>query len=143
MDEGWREEMARFYRELETELASAPVSCDGCGRCCRFDEADHVLYASTLERLYLAYAGGSPPTETDASEDLLRSGRRCPYQAKGRCLARAGRTLGCRLFFCRQCDAEAMDAAERWHRRLKALHVALGADWDYGPLLPLRETDNA
>lgn len=107
--------------------------CDACGRCCRFDEADHILYASALERLYLAQTAVRPE-HPDASPELLAAGLRCPFQKDNLCQAREGRTLGCRVHFCRE---EAGDWAEAWHERLKRLHETLGVEWAYAPLLPL------
>lgn len=125
--------MRDFYRDLDAELAGREHACDACGRCCRFDEADHILYASALERLYLAHAAAMPE-HPDAPPDLLAAGLRCPFQHHNLCLAREGRTLGCRLHFCRE---EAGERAELWHERLKRLHEALGVAWDYAPLLPI------
>ncbi len=123
--------MRALYRELDAELAG--LSCAGCGRCCHFDEVDHLLYASRLERLYLAQTA-RVPDQPDAPPELLAAGLRCPFQQHNRCLAREGRVLGCRLHFC---AAENPELSERWHGRLKRLHEELGEEWEYGPLLPL------
>lgn len=129
--------LAAFYRELEEELAGLRPVCRGCGACCRFDLADHVLYASDLEREYLVAADPRPPLAASGAE-LVAAGLRCPYQSGDDCLARTGRVLGCRLHFCRWPDPDAAaDLAERWHIRLKNLHDALAVDWRYSPLLPL------
>lgn len=137
MPETWQEAIRRLYRELEDELAGLDARCSGCGRCCRFDEADHVLYASGLERRYLAL--NSPEKkEPDADAALVEKGLRCPYQAGNGCLAREGRVLGCRLYFCAWSGPEREEEMyARWHDRLKRLHEELGEEWDYRPLLPL------
>lgn len=132
--------MAEFYRAADREIgayvAALGIECTGCGTCCQFDVADHVLYASGLERRYLLLT--APPPAACGDLDLIAKGLRCPYQDGNRCLARNGRTLGCRLHYC---DAlwggGGEELAERWHRRLKALHDELGIEWRYAPLLPL------
>lgn len=131
----WRLRLAELYRELDVRLAALGASCAGCGECCRFDRADHVLYASLLERLYLA-ASEATRAEPGADAALLAAGLRCPFQSGGRCLAREGRVLGCRLHHCAG-DQEALgELSEAWHARLRALHDELGFAWDYRPLLP-------
>ncbi|MDR3077499.1 MAG: YkgJ family cysteine cluster protein [Planctomycetota bacterium] len=132
--------LRRFYREVDAVLVAGGRSCRGCGRCCRFDEAEHRLYASRLERDYLleSVAPFTPAEEGESehSVELLAAGLRCPFQKEGRCLAREGRALGCRLFFCSGLDD---GLSEHWHQRLKHLHRDLGLEWDYAPLLPLRK----
>ncbi len=126
-----------LYARVDAAIAALGLECRGCGECCHFEAVDHILYASGLEREYLR-AVAAFPERPDADGDALARGKRCPYQADGRCGARGGRVLGCRLHFCRWTDpAGEMDFAERWHDELKALHRALGAEWDYRPLLPL------
>lgn len=133
----WFAAMLDFYREADAEIASLDPACRACGDCCRFDRAEHILYASRLEKDYLLNASPPPPAP-DAPPELLAAGLRCPYQIGGRCLARDGRVLGCRLHFCSWSDAGAAeDMAERWHQRLKRLHERLGVEWIYAPLLPL------
>lgn len=135
-------ELTRLYADLEAEQRRTGLACSGCGTCCRFDEVDHVLYASELERQYLL-AASTPPAQPDRDADaafarLLETGLRCPYQRDGRCEARDGRTLGCRLHFCRWPDDRDGEAfCETWHGKLKQLHDDLGLEWRYGPLLPL------
>lgn len=139
MREEW-ERLARLYRELDAELARFAPSCRGCGECCRFDRVDHVLYASELERGYLLGAASplSPIGPDAAAADLLARGLRCPFQADGKCTAREGRVLGCRLHFCEGLgEADEQEFSEAWHARLKRLHAELGLEWSYRPLLPL------
>lgn len=137
MAEDWAGAMRDFYRRLDAELAVLSLKCEGCGVCCHFDRVDHILYASGLERRFLALEGILPP-RPDASGELLAAGLRCPYQAGGRCHAREGRVLGCRLHFCSWADTEAEgEVAERWHAELKRLHDEFGEAWEYRPLLPI------
>ncbi len=137
-------ELTRLYADLEAEQRRMGLSCSGCGACCRFDEVDHVLYSSDLERRHLL-AVSTPPAEPDRDGDatraeLLKTGLRCPFQKDGHCEARDGRPLGCRLHFCRRPkETESGEEAfcETWHARLKRLHDDLGLEWRYRPLLPL------
>lgn len=145
MRDDWAARLGEFYREVDGAVEGKGWRCRACGECCRFDVAGHRLYASGLERRYLldtavlpekTAAGCEAETETEA--DLLARGLRCPYQAGGRCYARGGRPLGCRLYFCGAADdARVADFYEEWHRRLKALSDEIGAAWEYRPLLPL------
>lgn len=128
--------MRAFYRDLDDAIGKLGRLCDACGRCCRFDEVDHVLYASGLERFYLAHTA-SVPDHPDAPAELLAAGLRCPFQKNGLCQAREGRALGCRLHFCRE---ENDEWSEAWHDRLKRLHEDLGVEWAYAPLLPCNKT---
>lgn len=137
MTTGWAGAMRDFYRRLDAELSGLSLLCNGCGVCCHFDQVEHILYASELERRFLSLAGVFPG-RPDASDGLLAAGLRCPYQAGGGCQAREGRVLGCRLHFCAWPDADAeSEVAERWHGELKRLHDGLGVPWEYRPLLPL------
>lgn len=137
MKDVWAGALADLYREVDAEMAARAPGCRGCGDCCRFDAADHILYASRLERLYIMRAADALPAAAFDGE-LTAAGLRCPFQEGDRCLARAARTLGCRLHFCSWPDPGAAEEMyERWHQRLKRLHEALGVDWDYAPLLPL------
>lgn len=131
-----RDALLELYRELDGELSAlAPAGCRACGECCRFDRAEHVLYASRLERELLGEADRPPSPD---SPDLLDAGLACPFQVGGKCEARKARALGCRVHFCEHVgNAPGWEFSERWHRRLKELHEELGAEWDYRALLPL------
>lgn len=131
--------MAAFYSRVDAVLAAFGPACGACGRCCRFDTADHILYASSLERAYLVTVSPPPPFDEQGELfHLLSIGHRCPYQDGDACLARDGRTLGCRTHFCEWRDPDgAAEASELLHRELKMVHERLGLEWDYRPLLPL------
>ncbi len=129
-----------FYLALDQALtqflAQNPAVCTGCGECCHFKEAGHILYASSLERRRLSQS--RPVENPDASAAQIASGERCPFQKNGACQARAGRVLGCRLHYCRlEGNPEAEAFAEEWHRKLKELHEKLDVEWDYRPAFPL------
>lgn len=131
------DELAGMYATMDDELSAMGAKCAGCGVCCHFDVAEHVLYASRLERDYLRRTA-TPPDRPDAGPELLARGVRCPFQKGGQCLARQGRPMGCRTHFCAWTDiGQAEDFSIRWHERLKRLHERLGMAWEYAPLLPL------
>jgi Fe-S-cluster containining protein len=126
------EAMRLFYAEADGAIAAAGALCRNCGACCHFETAGHTLYASRLERFYLARTALRSEA-TEQPPELLAAGLRCPFQSAGGCLARIGRPLGCRLHFC---SARNDDFSESWHRELKRLHETTGAPWVYRPLLP-------
>lgn len=134
----WMDKLSAFYSALDEAIAARGWVCRGCGECCHFDQVDHVLYASELERSYLL-ANATQPQQPDGDTDLLAKGLRCPYQQDNRCTARQGRPLGCRLHFCEAEDD--FEFYEMWHIRLKQLHSDTGQDWRYAPLLPLTKEE--
>ncbi len=125
-----------FYQELAAAIASFSPACRSCGECCYFDLSDHILFASALERDYLATA--QLPAKPDADSRQIATGERCPYQKDGKCSARRERVLGCRLHFCRlTADEKYALFCEHWHQRLKQLHEELNLPWDYRRVFPL------
>ncbi|MEL6428042.1 MAG: YkgJ family cysteine cluster protein [Planctomycetota bacterium] len=99
--------LEELYAELEELLAAVRPVCIGRGVCCRFEEADHLLYATALEADYAAAKHPEAP--------LPEADGRCPYHVAGRCTAREGRPLGCRTYFC---DTRFSDGLEATHERL-------------------------
>ncbi len=87
------EELERVYAEADKELKALGASCDACGRCCNFREADHDLFATRLEVYYIVHKAGMPDGPV---EDGV-----CPYLDGGSCTVHEHRTLGCRVFYCR------------------------------------------
>jgi Fe-S-cluster containining protein len=142
------------YADVDAALADAANSCRACGKCCRFQPGGIVLFASALELAYLVFESGpapggmpTPPLRGhvlcvgNSMPSEQRAGHatqsydapwRCPYQAGDRCVARRGRTLGCRTYFC---EDAARAEGERIHAgafaRVKAIAGPDG--WWYGP----------
>ena len=121
-----------LYRDVDTLMEGQAFVCQGCGKCCHFETAEHILFASNLERERLRRELPPPPETRNASPS------RCPYQMNGReCTARGGRPLGCRLYFCEDRFERISVMGGHFHARLKEIHEEAGIPWDYAPLLPL------
>lgn len=120
-------ELEAVYADLERELAARAPRCELSGRCCRFRDYGHQLWTTDLELDYLTAKSGPPPREGDGA---------CPYLEAGRCGAREGRMLGCRVYFCDPGFKDEMGPLyERHHRLVKELHVRHGIPYAYGELL--------
>ncbi|MEM9801577.1 MAG: YkgJ family cysteine cluster protein [Planctomycetota bacterium] len=120
------ERLEALYAELEDLLAAVRPMCLARGVCCRFEEADHVLYATGLEADYAAEKHPSAPAPEAEG--------RCPHHVAGRCTAREGRPLGCRTYFCDPTWSDALEAThERFLRRIRDLEDELGYPSSYAP----------
>jgi len=81
-----------IYRDVARFVEMAAPICIVRGKCCRFEEVGHRLYATRLEADYAADRQPSAPAPEAEG--------RCPYHVKGLCTAREARPLGCRTYFC-------------------------------------------
>jgi len=119
------EQLAVLYAELDAEVEALSPRCEMSGLCCRFEEAEHELYATGLETDYAA------EIHPQASEPEAPG--RCPYHVEGICTARRGRALGCRTYYC---DVTTRDDLESLHEtylaRVRALESSLGYPASYG-----------
>jgi Fe-S-cluster containining protein len=91
----WKElhkNLLEIYSGLHGEQKSLSVSCDGCGDCCHFVSWGHQMWLTEVELMVLVAEHG---LRRPVSEGV------CPYLEGAHCLARRGRPLGCRVFFCR------------------------------------------
>jgi hypothetical protein len=122
-------ELRGLYAELDAEVARLSPVCSISGRCCRFREYGHTLFISYVEAEYLVSVAPPPGRAPD-------DGATCPWQDhRGRCTAREGRPLGCRVFFCDPTFDDAAPAlSERYIARLRVLADRHGLPWDYAPL---------
>jgi hypothetical protein len=125
----YREELCALYATLDTELARLGPVCLVSGRCCRFHEYGHTLFVSEPEMDHFL-------AEAPAPSRPLDDGQTCPWQDElGRCTARDGRPLGCRIY---HCDPSFQDVApalsEQFIGRLKALAERHALPWNYAPL---------
>ncbi len=108
------EELEALYAEVGEFVDRSESVCIVRGICCRFEEADHRLYATALEAEYAASLHpDAPAPEADG---------RCPYHVGGRCTAREGRPLACRTYFCDPRTESVMrEAHEHFLRRLREI----------------------
>ena len=122
-------DLERLYRWLQPRSEAGSAACRACGRCCRFSEMDHILYATALEvAFFMSHHGMRPVPRTDV----------CPWQEGNHCTAREGRPLGCRVYFCAgmtPADEEALSTES--HAELRAIHDRHALPWHYAPFLQL------
>lgn len=84
--------LLEIYASLHREQSALSVSCDGCGDCCHFVSWGHQMWLTEVELMALV-------AEHGLRRPVLEGV--CPYLEGEHCLARHGRPLGCRVFFCR------------------------------------------
>lgn len=114
----------RVYKSLAARVAARKPVCDASGRCCRFEDYGHRLFVTTVELAAFAASVEPKPSEWD--------GTGCRYQVGGKCGVHADRPFGCRMFYCDPSAGEWQEAEyERYHKRLKRLHAALGVPYYY------------
>ncbi|MFT7667341.1 MAG: Fe-S-cluster containining protein [Planctomycetota bacterium] len=120
------EQLKSLYAELDAEISSHSPRCEMSGLCCRFEEAGHQLYATSLETDFAAHAHPQAPAPEAEG--------RCPYHVRGMCTAREGRPLGCRTYFC---DERTEDALQEVHEsylgRIREIEATTGYASSYGP----------
>lgn len=118
--------LAILYSELDHEIRAHTPRCEMSGLCCRFEEADHVLYATALETDYaVAQHPKAPAPEAPG---------RCPYHVKGICTAREGRPIGCRTYFCDPLTEDVLlEVHEEYLGKLRVLERLLGYPAAYAP----------
>jgi Fe-S-cluster containining protein len=153
-DAGFLAGLQRLLRQADRAAREHRFKCRQCGECCRFAQFGHRLYVTAGElALMLKLAPDLAPepigkirsrragAQSLGDRSAIRNGSRakpaslCPHQDQARCLARAGRALGCRLFFCDPAANEWFcDAYEGFHQRIKLLHAAHGLPYVYAEL---------
>lgn len=122
-------DLEAVYADLARELEERRPLCQTSGRCCRFKESGHQLWTTGLELDYLVAREGLPAD--GAAADGV-----CPYLRNGLCGVRDHRMLGCRIYFCDPTYASEMGPLyERYHRRIKDIHVRHGLPYEYGEFL--------
>ncbi len=136
-----REEVFRrlraVYAELDRRIAAvlarnAGAGCLRCGTCCTFLPKCDVLYATALEREFLASV---PPPPGECPEGA------CPYLRGGRCTARERRTVGCRAHFCtsvlpaQEAREECREVGEEALAGIRGIVEEHGIEWDYAPVV--------
>lgn len=109
------EALEAVYGDVDRELAERNPRCLHDGACCRFATSGLSLFVTPLEVAYLILKAGPPPRPPMEGT--------CPYQEGIECRARAGRPLGCRIYFCDPGMEEVMSGIyEPCHQKIIALH---------------------
>jgi len=128
-DAGFLAGLEQILRQADRAAIERRFECRQCGQCCRFEQFGHRLYVTAGELALMLKLAPDRATARSTPAGL------CPHQDQARCLARAGRTLGCRLFFCDQsAHGWFCDAYESFHRQIKLLHAAHGLPYVYAEL---------
>ena len=124
--------LEELYAEVDAFTRESGAVCELSGRCCRFEEAGHELFATALEADYAAQR--TPEAPPPAAEG------RCPYHVEGKCTAREARALGCRTYFCDpRTSALLQDAHEQFLTRLRAIEREHGYPSAYSRFPALRQ----
>jgi Fe-S-cluster containining protein len=98
-DRSFLRAMDDLYACLDRRVSERTPVCVNRGDCCRFGEFGHRLYVTPAELAYFV-ANVEEPILVDGSILATEPLDRCPYQQAGKCSARIGRPMGCRIFFC-------------------------------------------
>jgi len=118
--------LAEIYRDLTRDLERAGATCAACGDCCHLADYGHELWLTEVELAYLLRASGARvPTASGV----------CPYLEDGRCAAREGRALSCRIFHCDLDRAIQHRLHEKYLERLRGVAAGRGIELGYGELL--------
>ena len=126
----------------DVDIAGRRAVCNSSGRCCHFEAWGHRLYVTGVEAVHFSRVEG---VETRNAKHETRKGsislpqffakevvEGCPYQVGGMCTARAGRPLGCRVYFCDE-NAKGWqeEVYEKYHAELKGVHERFGVPYRY------------
>jgi hypothetical protein len=125
--------VAEIYGWLDLQIANnsdLAGACDGCGRCCVFDDSaseqnfDHRLFLTTPELMYL--------TANISSEGIKSmTTSRCPYNINGKCSIYEYRFSGCRIFCCRGDKDFQSRLSESALKKFKAICEEFDIDYRY------------
>ena len=120
-----RNEIKNLYETLDAQLRNLELTCRACGDCCDLNRFGHELWLSNLELAYLLDSAEPGSCSVDGV---------CPYRLEGKCTARIGRALGCRVFHC-DLDAASMESiTEAYLEKLRKIASAHGLNIEYGEL---------
>ncbi len=123
-----------IYNQLDRHLEAANPHCDSCGKCCRFDDYDHKLFATTLEMLYF-FHGLQTLQENGIFKNIRANPHACPFLFKAGCQIRDWRTAGSRYCFCQSLNRVFQsDLSESILKQLRSAHYQIGAIYLYADL---------
>ena len=122
-----RSGIREIYAQAQERTAALGGVCQASGRCCSFREFGHELWLTNLEMAYLVETHGLRRPAENGS---------CPYlDAEGKCGAREGRALGCRVFFCNLPSDSLQDVQNDGIARLRELAAQNGVELFYEEFL--------
>ena len=144
-------EVDALYAELDRRIAAHHPICRNRGACCKFDTFGHKLYVTTLELAYFRAhhadrlqrqparserqdqrAAGFSPRGSAESKNIALARQSCPFQQNGLCSTRAGRPIGCRVFYCESADEGWQSELTEWAiSRLRELHERFEVPYSY------------
>lgn len=135
-DAAFLTELGEILRQGDAAADNRQWVCQACGKCCRFEQFGHKLYVTAGELAYLIRQSAPEANPQQGASGLQKKpAALCPYQDGDRCLARDGRALGCRLYFCDPAAADwCNDVYEELHNKIKRLHTAHGLPYIYAEL---------
>lgn len=122
-----------IYRYADAAIAARQPVCYQSGRCCQFEKMKHSLFVSTVELAYFLHTA-----RLERNEEPI--GGACPFVrlGPGRCAARQGRPLGCRMFYCDpRTQWWQQDLYNQLHGRLQRLHEQFHVPYYYAEWLAI------
>lgn len=125
-------ELISIYNGLENGNNGDGALCICCGECCDFNRSGHKLYLSLVEALYMVHAPRDVMTQDFLP--ILERGL-CPYQIQNKCTNREGRSIGCRVFFCKADGNFMQEKSNEALDEVKALSQKYLLEWIYGELV--------
>lgn len=120
------EDIASLYEDLAKEMSQLSSPCTACGFCCNFNAAEHFLYASTLEIMYIF--------DKYQLDSTIINKNVCPFLKNNMCSIRDRRMLGCRTYFSKHTKEEVIAAEEihgRYIEKFDKLHQKYQIERDY------------
>lgn len=124
-------QVRNIYRYAGAVIAAHKPLCHQSSRCCQFAKMEHNLFVTTVEFAYFLHKTAMVRSKPIAPAT-------CPFLrlGPGRCAARSGRSLGCRMFYC---DPNSQwwqqGLYNRMHGRLQQLHEQFNVPYYYAEWL--------
>ena len=129
-----REAITSIHDRLAQEVRRRKPLCLASGACCHFDQFDHRLYATGLEAAMCVLVCEEEGRGINLADlAAARTAGGCPWQEDRLCTARAGRPVGCRVFYCDPRASEWVPELAEWaHSAIKTLHEQHSIAYAYG-----------
>lgn len=121
------EEVYNWIEEQIKENVPEDKRCQGCGKCCDFENFGHRLFITSPELLHFRI-------EVGKDNILPMEHGVCPYMQDGKCTVHENRFSGCRIFFCKAEDDFQSWLSEESIRRFKEICDKYGIPYQYKEL---------